>query len=83
MRTGKFDKNGTEMQVGDIVHFRLDEARLSGKGRVYLTDNEDDLTVLGSDNFRIVDTREKTNGRVYPYYDRAVYRIDVRAEGEK
>ena len=82
--TGKFDKNGVEIQVGDIVHFRLNEAHLSGKGRVYLTDDESDLKSLGSDRFRIIDTREgKKNGCIYPYYDKAVYRIDVYVEKEK
>lgn len=37
---------------------------------------------LGEDPFRIRDTRiGRNNGRIYPYYDDAVYRIDGR-EGE-
>lgn len=37
---------------------------------------------LGEDPFRIRDTRTgRNNGRIYPYYDDAVYRIDGR-EGE-
>ena len=36
--TGKFDKNGDEMLVGDIVHFRT--SGLSGKGVVYLADRK-------------------------------------------
>lgn len=34
---------------------------------------------LGEDPFRIRDTRTgRNNGRIYPYYDDAVYRIDGR-----
>lgn len=74
--TGKFDKNGDEMLVGDIVHFRT--SGLSGKGVVYLAEKPD---WLGSDLFRIRDTRPgKQNGRIYPFYPEAVYRIDGHEE---
>ena len=74
--TGKFDKNGDEMLVGDIVHFRT--SGLSGKGVVYLAEKPD---WLGSDLFRIRDTRPgKRNGRIYPFYPEAVYRIDGHEE---
>lgn len=72
MNTGKFDKTGKEIKVGDIVHFRCKNCSLSGKGIVYL-DSTDDLS---SDPFRIRDTRNnKNNGRIYPFYDDCVYRI--------
>lgn len=78
MKTGKFDKSGTEIQTGDIVHFRCKNFALSGKGIVFLSENADSL---GSDLFRIRDTREgKNNGRIYPYYKDAVYRIDGHVE---
>lgn len=76
IRTGKFDKSGQEICVGDTVHFRTDG--LCGKGIVYLADDPDEL---GMDLFRIIDTREGKNfGRIYPYYSRATYRIDRKAE---
>lgn len=74
--TGKFDKTGTEISVGDIVHFRT--KGLSGKGVVYLAEQTDRL---GSDLFRIKDTTPgKRNGRIYPYYPDATYRIDGHQE---
>ncbi len=75
--TGKYDKNGVEMQIGDIVHFRT--SGLSGRGVVFLAEKPD---CLGEDPFRIRDTRPgKQEGRVYPYYEWAKYRIDER-DGE-
>lgn len=74
--TGKFDKNGDEMLVGDVVHFKVNRAAISGKGIVYLADGSDGL---GEDLFRIRDTRPgKNEGRMYPFYSDAVYRIDER-----
>lgn len=32
MKTGKYAKDGREMQVGDVVHFRCKNHPLSGKG---------------------------------------------------
>lgn len=32
MKTGKYTKDGREMQVGDVVHFRCKNHPLSGKG---------------------------------------------------
>lgn len=48
MKTGKYDKNGIEMKVGDVVHFRTNG--LSGKGIVFMADKPDRL---GEDLFRI------------------------------
>ena len=74
--TGKFDKNGYEMRVGDIVHFRC--SGLCGRGIVFLANEPDSLS---ADLFRIRDTRErKSNGRIYPYYSDAVYRIDCHVD---
>ena len=79
MKTGKYTKDGREMQVGDVVHFRCKNHPLSGKGVVFMGKEVDGL---GEDPFRIRDTRTgRNNGRIYPYYDDAVYRIDGR-EGE-
>ena len=76
MKTGKYDKNGCEMMVGDIVHFRCKSFSLSGRGEVFLQDKHDGL---GDDPFRIRDTRPGRNyGRIYPYYKDGVYRIDER-----
>lgn len=73
--TGKFDKNGDEMLVGDTVHFRCKNFSLSGRGIVFLAEEPD---TLGTDLFRIRDTREgKNNGRIYPFYPDAKYRIDI------
>lgn len=78
IKTGKFDKNGKEILVGDIVHFRVNGFSLAGKGVVYLTEEADSL---GSDPFRIRDTRPgKNEGRIYPYYKDAIYRIDGHEE---
>jgi hypothetical protein len=77
--TGKFDKSGLEIMVGDTVHFRADG--ICGKGIAYLAEKPDRL---GEDLFRIKDTREGKNfGRIYPYYPDATYRIDMREENVK
>lgn len=74
--TGKFDKNGDEMMVGDIVHFRTNG--LSGRGVVYLAEKPDRLS---EDLFRIRDTTPgKREGRIYPFYPDAKYRIDGHEE---
>lgn len=78
IHTRKFDKNGIEMLPGDIVHFRCRNAALSGRGEVYLAENPDGL---GDDDFRIRDTRPgKQNGRTYPYYENAQYRVDEKGK---
>lgn len=75
MNTGKIDKNGIEMAVGDVVHFKA--GNISGRGIVYQTKEPDGLSE--SDNFSIKDTREGKNfARTYPYYPDATYRIDVK-----
>ncbi|MBS1338545.1 MAG: hypothetical protein HP047_04665 [Lachnospira sp.] len=69
--TGKVDKNGIEMKVGDVVHFKANG--ISGKGFVYLANEPDGLP----EKFRIKDTRQGKNFlRTYPYYPDATYRID-------
>lgn len=76
MKTGKFARDGREMLVGDIVHFRCEG--LCGRGEVYFAEKPD---WLGEDLFRIRDTRPGKNfGRIYPYYPHARYRIDERKE---
>ena len=74
MKTGKYDKNGIEISVGDIVHFRCKHCSLSGEGIVYLA--EDCADGLGKDRFRIKDIRNNKNkGRLYPWYNDTVYTI--------
>ena len=74
MKTGKYDKNGIEISVGDIVHFRCKHFSLSGEGIVYLS--EDCADGLSTDLFRIKDTRDNKNkGRLYPWYNDAIYTI--------
>lgn len=82
MKTGKYDKYGIAIEVGDIVSFRCKSCNLGGKGIVYLSDGNDGL---GTDTFRIKDTRDNKNkGRVYPWYNDAVYKIvEVRSNYEK
>lgn len=76
---GRCGLSELQMQVGDVVHFRCKNHPLSGKGVVFMGKEVDGL---GEDPFRIRDTRTgRNNGRIYPYYDDAVYRIDGR-EGE-
>lgn len=71
--TGKRDKNGIEMIVGDVVHFKANN--ISGKGIVYLANEPDGLSE--KDTFRIKDIRPGKNFlRTYPYYQDATYRID-------
>lgn len=74
MTTGKYDKDGVAISVGDIVHFRCKHCSLSGEGIVYLSEACADG--LGTDPFRIKDTRDtKHKGRIYPWYNDAVYVI--------
>lgn len=68
MKTGKYDKNGIEISVGDIVHFRCKHCSLSGEGVVYLS--EDCADRLGKDI-----RNNKNKGRLYPWYNDAVYTI--------
>lgn len=78
MKTGKFARDGREMLVGDIVHFRCKDHAICGKGEVYLAEKPD---WLGEDLFRIRDIRPGRNfGRIYPYYEDGKYRIDGREE---
>lgn len=58
MKTGKYAKDGREMQVGDVVHFRCKNHPLSGKGVVFMGKEVDGL---GEDPFRIRDTRTGRN----------------------
>lgn len=61
--TGKVDKNGIEMKVGNVVHFKANG--ISGKGFVYLANEPDGLP----EKFRIKDTRQGKNFlRTYPHY---------------
>ena len=82
MKTGKYDKYGIAIEVGDTVSFRCKNCSLSGKGIVYLSDGKDGLS---TDTFRIKDTRDNKNkGRIYPWYDDAVYKIiEVGGKDEK
>lgn len=74
--TGKCARDGQEMRIGDIVHFRTNG--LCGRGEVFMAEKTDRL---GEDLFRIRDTRAGKNfGRIYPYYPDAEYRIDERKE---
>ena len=43
MKTGKYAKDGREMQVGDVVHFRCKNHPLSGKGVVFMGKEVDGL----------------------------------------
>ena len=54
MKTGKYTKDGREMQVGDVVHFRCKDHPLSGKGVVFMGKEVDGL---GEDPFRIRDRK--------------------------
>ena len=74
METGKYDCNNKPIIVGQTVHFRCKNFALCGKGIVYLDKNNSDG--LSEEPFRIKDTRVgRNNGRIYPYYDDAKYRI--------
>lgn len=65
---------------------RFAEEKIMGwagkKKRIVVVFMGKEVDGLGEDPFRIRDTRTgRNNGRIYPYYDDAVYRIDGR-EGE-
>lgn len=65
IKTGIIDKNGIEIQVGDIVHYHGDN--LSAHGKV-IKDN-----YYG---FAIEDDRPKTKGRKYALSNEGTYRIE-------
>jgi hypothetical protein len=65
MTTGVIDKNGKEIKVGDIVHYRGDG--LCAHGEVV----KDDYY-----GFAILDDRPKTKGRIYSLKNKGIYRID-------
>lgn len=65
MTTGIIDQNGTEINVGDIVHYRGDG--LCAHGKVV----KDDYY-----GYAIVDDRPKTKGRIYSLKNKGTYRID-------
>lgn len=67
----KKDIKGKTMQEGDIVQFQADN--ISGLGVVYFTEEEDGLS---EDSFRIRDTSFASMGKIYPYYENGIYRID-------
>ena len=46
MKTGKYAKDGREMQVGDVVHFRCKNHPLSGKGVVFMGKEVDRKSVV-------------------------------------
>lgn len=77
MKTNYKDKNGTNICVGDTVKFRC--KGLSGRGTVIETEDKELLDRFGK--YMIQDTRKypecksRNEGRMYPFYDDAVYTI--------
>lgn len=83
--TGYDDRLGNHICTLDLVSFRCPEHSISGKG----------VVVKGSDvgcpewEFCIQDTRKapdckkQNEGRIYPFYDDAVYNIRARAMTEE
>ena len=65
MTTGVIDKNGREIKVGDIVHYRGEG--LCAHGKVI---EDDDY------GFAILDDRHKTKGRIYSLNNKGIYRIE-------
>ena len=72
MTTGVIDKNGKEIKVGDIVHYRGEG--LCAHGEVV----EDDYY-----GFAILDDRPKTKGRRYSLKNKGIYRIDKEQTNER
>lgn len=66
-KTGIFDKNGKEICVGDVVHYR-------GKGMCA----HGVVTKHDTYGYAIDDDRPKTKGRRYDLHNEGVYRIEVR-----
>ena len=58
MKTGKYAKDGREMQVGDVVHFRCKNHPLSGKGVVFMGKEVDGLYPYYDDAVYRIDGRE-------------------------
>lgn len=74
IKDGKYIRHSE--QYSDVYYY-VDENAEEKERKV-----EKEVDGLGEDPFRIRDTRTgRNNGRIYPYYDDAVYRIDGR-EGE-
>ncbi len=71
-KTGIFDKNGKEICVGDVVHFR--GCGLCAHGTVVKHD------LYG---YAIDDDRPKTKGRKYDLHNEGVYRIEGKRERSK
>lgn len=71
MTTGIIDKNGKEIKVGDIVHYRGDG--LCAHGIVV----QDDYY-----GFAILDDRPKTKGRRYSLKNEGIYRIEKGGKDE-
>lgn len=83
--TGYDDRLGNHICTLDLVSFRCPEHSISGKG----------VVVKGSDvgcpewEFCIQDTRKapdckkQNEGRIYPFYEDAVYNIRARAMSEE
>lgn len=69
MTTGVFDKNGIEISVGDIVHYRGNG--LCAHGEVV----KDDYY-----GYAILDDRPKTKGRRYSLKNKGTYRIEESEE---
>lgn len=66
-KTGIFDKNGKEICVGDVVHYR-------GKGMCA----HGVVTKHDTYGYAVDDDRPKTKGRRYDLHNEGVYRIEAR-----
>ena len=72
MYTGYDDRLGNPIFTTDIVKFRCPGFSLSGKGVVFQVDEN---TFAIKDNRTENECKKENVGRVYPFYDDAIYTI--------
>ena len=80
--TGYKDRYGNDICVGDYVKFRC--KGMSGRGIVFETDDKEIIDKYGKymiqDTRTIEECRSRNVGRMYPFYDDALYTVLANSE---